>query len=235
MSRSGGGVDPRWDDLIAGWKLKEYSDGSGAVPREDVLGVYELTDTNTVASVTSGPEGEAASFDAASNEYLVSATTTDFLMLNGAPKTILVWVNPGAWPQAFNYILHYTAATAGHWFLSGSSGNSLTFRVYIAGALNSNATTAFTPDAGWHMIIGWYSAVDGKAHISVDTVDGTPGVARVLEAAGETRPLYLSYATATQDYLGYMSSLYIFNSAIGDSAAWQTDMYNAGAGRSHPS
>src|SRR3972149_1905325 len=89
--QSGGGVDPRWDDLVAGWKLDESSDGSAPVARADVLGVYELTDNNTVASAT-GKIGNAASFVTANSESLSVADTDDALDGGDRDLTYSLWI-----------------------------------------------------------------------------------------------------------------------------------------------
>jgi hypothetical protein len=209
-------VDPRWDNLVAGWNLDEESDGSGAVPRADVLETYELTDNNTVASAA-GKIGNAASFVKENSESL---TYTDFPM--PSVFTVAAWV--------------YRDTTTGTFsvFGSDSSGSGSWNLVDQGGTIYAKCGTKFVSGGSfsqprWRFLV-MTRAADGTLGISVDGgVFSTTSGAEAPDGSGRVTQIghsYNGYATGLAD------EVYVFSEVKdGD---WVSEMYNAGAGRSYP-
>ena len=222
MSRSaGGGVDPRWDDPVAGWKLKEYSDGSGAVPRADVLGVYELTDTNTTASAA-GIIGNGASIVTLDTNYLSNAA----LSFTGGSWTLVTWFKPTDL-DANRMLLGCETANTGFRVEARIGGNATVGIYDAAGSLSLTLPVAFTA-GNWTMLTLWS---DGVKTYGAFNGGGTTEAAKSPAA---NTGLNLGTKLAPSTYVnGVIDETYIFSTA--KDAAWRTDMYNAGAGRSYPS
>ena len=231
MSRSaGGGVDPRWNNLVAGWKLDEYSDGLGAVARADVLGVYELTDNNTVASAA-GKIDNGASFVALNSEALSNATLE--IARNWANGlTIAFWIKP--------LILDSTDTLMSQYF----TGKQVLFNVFAAGNLLFNYTgqdgVASLAASGngtiligsWYFVAAWFDPADGKARLSLnDGVVKVGAATTTITNAKSTNFSIGNLTVASTDSV--VDEFYIFDRV--KDAAWITDMYNAGAGRGYPS
>lgn len=217
----GGGVDPRWDDLVAGWKLDESSDGSAPVARADVLGVYELTDNNTVPSVA-GKIGNAASFTIASSEYFSNASG---VMGADANFTFAgwVWINAAAGAQIFFYQHN------GNFYLRSNAGNLELWTRAFADSLIWNGGAAIGTGA-WHFVVAWHDASTNQLGLQLDDGVVTTGATGGPNNAG-THTRFGTYEL-TQFLGGRLDECYVFD--VVKDAAWRTAMYNGGVGRSYP-
>ncbi len=154
------------DGLISHWSLDEASG-----TRADSHGTNDLTDNNTVTSAA-GKIGVAASFAAASSEYLSRADNAGLRAPAGG-FTIAAWVNP---------------ATAANQVLLGKTGGGLDREYYIRidgiGGCNfvvttdgSTATTATTgagtvPTSTWSFVVAWHDPDADTINVQVN--DSTP-------------------------------------------------------------
>ena len=214
-----GGHATLGDGLVSYWKLDE----ANSTRFDSVVATgNDLTDNNTVASAA-GIQGDAASFVAANNESLTSAT----LAVTGLPEfTVAQWIKLPAsatngevtfvewnFNSTFKYACHISRP---------AFSNSI--RVYAhtqdGSPADMQSSVSYPDDLAWHLVIAWY---DGAYHISLD--GGTPGTASVSEAiyTGANR-LEVGAAGWTQqiDEVGVWSRVL--------TAQERTDLYNSGVG-----
>jgi len=222
VSRAGGsGINPRWDDLVAGWKLDEESDGSAPVARADVLGNYELTDVNTTPSAAGIISLAAAPTGA---ESLQNANTTAFSFLSGGGlRTISFWIDISESASNRQPFGNYKANDTGSWWIYDvATTHSLYLQISTPVVKNCIHPAL---GLGWHYVVAGYDDVAGKSFIVVD--DGVPALSAAFELGavnGVTLPLTIKQETHDEVYLF----------SVTKDAAWITDMRNAGAGRSYP-
>lgn len=219
-----GGVHERWDNLIAGWKLDESSDGSAPVPRADVLETYELTDNNTTASAT-GFIGNAASLVKLDSTYLSNAAGPSAQGLG--EFLIAAWIKPSSGVHYYHHgnygaknIFIITSNTDARFYYYGATGNCIA---------RAPATLTY---GTWNLVIGWYDSATGLAYVQVN--DGT-----IFDSGATTTTPIVTALTifrigesSANTAEGLVDEFYVFSSK--KDAAWRTDMYNAGAGRSYP-
>jgi len=223
VSRAGGsGIDPRWDNLVAGWKLDEESDGLGAVARADVLGALELTDNNTVPS-TAGLIGNAASFTAASSEYLSHVHDASLNFGSAGEFTIVFWYKYGSTQPRFS---KDDGGANRSWVML----NQVFYLFYDGGGPVTTAVGAVPNDGDFHMIAVWWAA-GGKVYASVDDGVPTASAGNVATSRDTAAPFWMGRFT-TNYAGGAFDEFGIFNKA--KDSAWITDIYNGGAGRSYP-
>lgn len=156
------------NDLVSYWTLDEFSDGSAPVTRRDSVGTNHLTDNNTVASAL-GMHNNAASFVAASNEYL-SVASPGFVPATGS-WTVGGWWNfdPALQPGATAFMSHGT-----NWFFAKYNAQGLHVQAWnfeggdgtqLSNIVGGAITIA---NAGWHLLIFGYDADANKVFASVD-------------------------------------------------------------------
>ena len=222
------GPHPRWANLVAGWKLDEPSDGSVSVPRADVLGVYGLTDNNTVASVA-GVTGSAANIVGASNESL-TINTTAFRM--AGDLTLALWVQSKGTPGGDAMVGGYrdAAVTDDFQIFQGAFTNNFFARVRDSVEAEVKQTFRTVTQDAWHLLIAVYTASDRVVRLSSDGDAFTASTALTtgLRQLGTT--WRIGHPGAGQAI--YVDDTYLFSEA--KDAAWITDMYNGGAGRAYP-
>ena len=226
----GGGVDPRWDNLVAGWKLDESSDGSGAVPRADVLGTYELTDNNTTPSAA-GKISNGASFTAANSESL----TRSNMGWTSDTWTICFWFNG---PDGAGGLVELGDAWATQVFgvhLQTTGGANNQFRAWASDGVAHNGgvlVTASGTENQWHLIVATFDGTN--AHISLDGaafVDDADTIGAQYQSG--TMDLKIGEAFSGSGFLtGTLDEVYMFSDA--KNITWVSGLYNSGAGRSYP-
>jgi len=219
-----GGVNARWDNLIAGWHMDETSTGVAQVDRADVLGVYTLTDTNTVASIA-GLLGNAALFDTTNSEYLSNAT----LAFTGSDYTLAVWVKPTT-IAANKMLLGCETANTGFRAESRTTGG-INMTVYdgTGGHAGPNSFASSLVAGSWSLVFIWSDYAEGKTYIQVNLA--APVSTAFVPAAGTGLFFGRSKGVATY-FNGAVDEGSVFNVVKSD--AWRTDMYNSGAGRAYP-
>jgi len=227
IAGGGGGVDPRWDNLVAGWKLDESSDGSAPVPRADVLGVYELTDNNTTASAA-GKIGNAASFVAANSESLSLADTDNVMDGGDRDLTYSLWIKT-------------TTVTQQCIFAKSNSGGDHALFISAAGILRWEFTSfnrevqsaAAVNDGVWHHVVVWHDSSNGDLKLVVDdgAVRTTTGLVTYFT---NDQAFAIGNGVVGNHFDGAVDEFYRWDTLIGADTTWRTDMYNADVGRSYP-
>jgi len=220
----GAGVNARWNNLVGGYKMDEFSDESVGVVRADVLGVYDLTDNNTVPSIA-GIIGNAAHFTAAESEYL--STPAPALFAAGDIRTVTFWYymtadggNPSLWQVANN---------------PGDVGRAL---IYVSGTAPNKTITMYangggTTSAGffglneWHQVVYTFDGVNSHK-LYVDTV--LRATRTVTDGGGATNMFFGTSGAGFHN--GYIDEGYVFSDF--KDTDWILDMHNSGAGRSYP-
>lgn len=226
-------VDPRWDNLVAGWTLDEESDGSAPVTRADVLGTYELTDNNTVASAA-GLNGNAAS--------LVVADSTRLTYASGGPlgiagdttvRGVSFWYKPTNFTPVLQVPLDNKFAADGGYrvYLIQTTGRIWVVLNHTGGAIAYD--TGYSASAGsWNFLAFWIDSGDSKLYMQVD--DNTPTSTAAITLDANVGALYFNVGSQNNPanyFGGLIDDLYLFTSYDSDLA---TDLYNGGAGRSYP-
>ena len=216
----GGGVDPRWDDLVAGWKLDESSDGSAPVARADVLGTYELTDNNTVPSAA-GLIGNAASFTAANTERLTVSSVFDF----SGTWSIAIWVKVSGTTGFRGAYASQAGANVRGYFNTGT----YSFVNEVVGY--TPAGFSATLDENWHLVQIWHDNADDSIGCRFD--GGADATFSPRNPAADTNFVIGATTTAgSNPFNGLIDEVYIWSRVL--TSQERTDMYNSGAGRSYP-
>jgi hypothetical protein len=223
-------VHSRWADLMAGWKLDEYSAGTVQVDRADVLGNYTLTDNNTVAS-SGGMSGHAASLVSADSTYLNHATGPS--AQNKDEYLMCAWIRPSG--AGTHYYHHAQYGAQNTFFIVVNQGARFYYYGNGGNLIAQSGTTDLTYDR-WNFVVMWWDVTYGKPQIQVNNglvwdstvISGENTSGTITNAPSFWRIGESSANAAT----GLIDGFYVFDS-IKD-AAWRTDMYNAGAGRYYP-
>lgn len=208
-------------DLVAYWKLDEESG-----TRLDSFGGHDLSDNNGVGNeLTDALIGRAASFSAASSQYLSTADTTD-LSASGADlgdMTFTAWARL-ADKSAYRYIISKSATTEYYIDYNPSQDR---FRFgwgdnYVwADALGSPSVDT------WYFIVGWYDSVGNTVNIEINGLSDSAN-AGAFDPSGNGS--FLIGWQGTQGY--YMDGL------IDEVGVWRrmltsderAQLYNDGAG-----
>lgn len=215
-----------YSSLVAFWKLDEASGN-----RTDSVGANTLTDTNTVGNATGLVYGTAASFVAASSEYLTINDNTA-LSTGDVDFWVAAWFYLSA-PLATSHILAAKNATSSNreFRLGFNSGDPL-WLVMNNGGTNAQVVRGSSLSAtGWHFMLGWHDSVNNVIGLQTDAE--TPvTTAYSGGSANSTAPFRLGMLQET-------GSLY-WNSRMGPvmmgkgyvpSADDRSFLYNSGSGR----
>ncbi len=210
-----GGTSNLYTKLVAFWKLDEASGN-----RADSIGTNTLVDTNTVTSNTGLVYATAAEFTAANSERLTIADNT-VLSTGDVDFAFGCWVYwTGSGTQVFlskysDYQLYTTGAPTLLWQIPSA-------------AAGSRSVTGFTTNA-WHWAFCWHDAANNVLGVSLN--NGTPNTGATTGAPADTNAAF---------NLGSQQAGVYFNGRIGPAMMWknyiptaaeQTFLYNAGAGR----
>jgi len=232
------GVNSRWDNLIGGWPMNEFSDGSVPVTRVDALGIHNLTDTNTVPS-GAGRIWNGASFTDADNDYLINEPTSAFAFLSGASmRTVALWAyltDDAGSPLGIFSTGDVVLTREGSCQVFLSAGDLL---VEIVDSTNTaRQLNVGTPTLNaWHSIVIWHDGSPGVHHVAVD--DGTPvdfvGNYTLAAAAGSNADFVgfgvSQFSRGTMN--GVVDNAYCFSDV--KDAAWRTGFDNGGVGVEYP-
>jgi len=215
------------------WTLDEYSDGSGAVTREEASGSgLDLADTNTTASAD-GKVNRGADFEL-TNAELLSRASSAALQTGDIDFTIACWIKfetvatsqhiMGKWGAvgAYEYVLYYD-----------TGGNRLRFYVSRDGTnlANEPADVLGAPAAGtWYFVVCWHDSVANTINIQVNDA----AVDSLAHATGV-------FATATPFAIGGWNVTGNVDGVVDEAAFWKrvlttaerTALYNLGFGVSY--
>ena len=245
VTTASAGVNARWDNLTAGWKLDEESDGSAPVTRVDVLGVNDLTDNNTAPSTTDGTHGEVVDFSQASAESLSRVDDAAFGFTNKFTATI--WVNLVSYAADQTFWGKWTYSTDGGWAIGMQAGTAdlAIFIATSAGDVGTGCKMHFD-DADlslstWYLITVVYDGTQSgdadRLKVWRDTTQLTLSVsAGAVPASLQDDGADLSISKFGGALTRYMDALawnaYLFN--VAKDSTWVAGMHNSGAGRSYP-
>jgi hypothetical protein len=231
-NRAAGGVaiDPRWDNLVAGWHLDEVSG-----TRADVLGTYDLTDNNTVGVQLAGPSGVVANFVAANSEYLSRANASAANLRFGDSFSFSLWFNPTGHAESQMLVAKDYDVTRGY-AVYYDTNQKIQFQLSATGGgLNTGVVSSNTAvDNAWNFVVVEYNSSTDDASITLNGVTTTTaqGAATDESAAEfdigrEAYPGFPFYATAQIARVGAWSSV------LGTTL--RNSLFNLGAGKSYAS
>jgi len=212
-------------NLISYWKLDEASG-----TRVDSAGTNNLTDNNTVGSAT-GIIGNAASFVAASSQYLSCASNASLQMAGNTDFTISAWVKLASSISANASLVtkDSNAANSRDYTLDYLLGGG--FRFYIQGGSTYIASTAAPAATLWYFLVAWYDSSNGQLHIRINDITtydsatgatGTDVSAPEFRIGARERSIEPDYADAVIDEVGLWKRKL--------TAGEITALYNGGAG-----
>ena len=224
----GAAVDPRWDNLVAGWKLDEVSDGSAPVARADVLGNYELTDNNTVASTT-GLIGNAGAFVNADVTSLSRATDAFAITAGGSLRFISAWIKPTAFGVGNRQFLSTNNSKEGGWVMYHSDTGLPVIILNRDGGSTSIVGDAACTAGVWNFVAAWFNPTDSKLYLQLDGGAPKASAAITLDAVNTTN--IFAIGSISLNFDGAIDETYLFSAG---SDVLADDLYNTGAGRSYP-
>lgn len=225
------------DSLTAYWDLDESSG-----TRVDSVGSNDLTDNNTVGSVT-GKQGNAASFDDANDEYLSIADNSD-VSTGDIDFTIACWVRLDDKSNNYGIICKWgflNAANSREYRIFYSSGaDRFQFIVSSDGTATNevpvSADNFGSPSAGtFYFILAYHDSVNNEIGIQVNngTADTVSHSAGVYDGTASLffGALDVSGAIVPNDLDG----------AIDEAGLWKriltsqetSDLYNGGSGNTY--
>jgi len=217
------------NDLVAYWKLEEASG-----TRFDEVGSNDLTDVNTVTQAV-GKVGNAAQFTRANTEHLEIADNTD-MSTGDIDFTFALWIYPD--------VVNVTQYAFGKWGSNGqfatleyafrAANTSLVFEVSSGGTNANVIVTLAVTAATWFFIVCWHDSVANTINLQIDdgTVDDTEfsdgiqdgpadfSIGRPGEFAGSP------YWDGRIDEMGFWKRVLTTDE--------RTELYNSGAGVTHP-
>lgn len=212
---------------VASWKLEEAS-GS----RVDKKGGHTLTDNNTVTQAD-GKVGKAASFAAASSEYL---SITDNAALSGGDRsfTIAAWLYTESQAAAMEAVTkwHPTGNQREYALEYLDSSDRLRFLITQDGSTQVVATASnfgAVPNQTWMFVVAWHDATANTINIQVNngTANSTAHTTGVLDGTADF--VIGALGNASTFWNGRIDEVTFFNAVL--TAAEKTWLYNAGNGR----
>jgi hypothetical protein len=220
------------NNLVAYWKLNEVSGN-----RSDSKGSSTLTDNNTVTS-TSGKNGLAARFTAASSEFL-SSPDNAALSTGGTSYTLAGWVYLGSKSTHQTTLAKYdTGSNREYW--AGYDPTVDRFNLYLYNSAGARigyvaANNFGAPSVGvWYFLIYEYNLATDTLSISVN--NGTPNSTLANETTGDpgdtTSTFRIGGDPPAADYWdGYMDEWGMWKRVL--TAQEKADLYNASAGNTY--
>lgn len=228
------------DNIVSYWKLDEFSDGTGAVTREDSHSTNDLTDNNTTPSGT-GIIDLGADFELSSSEFLSIADASQTGLDLTSDYTISFWYKFESLPaEDDQHVLlckgGQGAGTPGSYGVGTLhvSGGQKSFRFW-----NRNTTTLDIHDFNYSILTAtWYNIIarfgdSGKTYdLAVNGVDQTQQTGTLASSNG-TGAFALNSVGAGGAYSdGIMDEVGIWSRRITDAEI--DELYNGGAGLTYP-
>ena len=216
--------------LIAYWKLDEFSDGSGAVTRNDSHGTNHLTDNGTTPSAAA-KISNGINTNPANNEYL-DIIDNAAMSVGDIDFTFTVWVKAdvltnntgllGKWGVVAEYALFFISSRFR--FAVKNSSDVQT---------NVDANSLGAPSTGtYYFIVCGHDSVTNKIFIQVNngTVDEAVTSTGVRDGANN---FYIAkYTSAADEWDGLVDEVGFWKRYL--SLAERTALYNGGTGITYP-
>lgn len=217
------------DSLISYWKLDETSGTRYDSVRSSA---NNLTDNNTVTQGT-GKIGKAASFAAASSEYLSAATNIGSFDV-GTAFSVAAWINPTL-DSADHAIVANTWSNAG-WMVRVTSGNKIRF-ILVETGVNYNGYDSSVLSAGWHYVVATYDGAGGAVKVYVDGVlDNATQISNgTVTTFSTSNPITIGQTNEAGNekyYDGLIDEVGIWSRVLTGTEI--TQLYNAGTGYQYP-
>lgn len=212
------------DHLVSWWDLEEESG-----QRNDAHGTNHLTSVNGVGAAA-GKVGQAASFVAASSQYLSRASNSS-LQVGDIAFAFALWVylTDVATPH---YILNKRAGAQDEYaLLYNNSGGTAYLEWYIwQGASSYRVQIPFSTPGTWVFIVAWFDPTAGRIYLSLN--NNTPystvvpgGGVNVSDGAFNLG----RYAGGGFHHNGRIDSVGYWKGGI-PTGTERTQLYNSGAG-----
>lgn len=220
--------------LLSCWDLNETSG-----TRVDDDGANDLTDVNTVTSVT-GLLGNSASFTAANSEYLTiaSASQSPDLSISGSAGDITVggWIYLQTKPTGGMDILskyNFANGQREYWLYWNDTNDRFEFRVFNS-TTGSNIVTASTFGAPsvdtWYWVMGWVDNTANTVNISINdgTVDSTALTVTTHNGSATFNIGATGASGGFNKMDGYRDVTAVWSKVV--SSGERTSLYNSGTG-----
>lgn len=214
-------------NLVSFWSLEEAS-GS----RADAHGSNALADNNTVTNAA-GKVGNAASFAAASSEYLSIADNASFTVTS---FTWLLWIYTGTLDTTFRFAVTKDTGGANREYGVGKddSKRAYAFCFNQAGSVVERRSTPALSDNTWYLLEIYYDSVAQLFGLRIND-----GAVAVQVPVALTAPIRDTSAALNIGRLGSGSGYW--NGLVDQVGMWsrvlttaeRTWLYNSGNGRSY--
>ena len=223
------------DDLISYWTFDEFSDGSGAVTRNDSHGTNHLTDNNTTPS-GAGKIDNAADFELDNSEYLSHVDNAD-LGFGDDDFTFAYWVNhesTGGTTQ--RHISKWDSVSDQRNYLTGYKGPDDRFNFLVSDDGEDSTEVVDTnlgaPSTGiWYFIVVWHDKTANTINIQINNgaVDSTAHPTGINDDA---EPFNVGRLSGGSQYMdGLIDEVGLWGRVL--TADERTDLYNNGRGNAY--
>ena len=223
--------NPGRTNLISWWDLDEPS---GA--RADSHGSNNLTDTNTVTSVT-GKVNVAADFDGGNEESLEIADN-DSLSMADIGMTIGCWMSDIQVGSAATLDLLTKWGAAGNYEYAIQMVKSATGQkpqLIVSGDGTNTTTIAASveiTDGNWHFIVAWHDPTANTINIQLDNATATSASHTTGIFDGNSKFCMAARSSGvTNVWTGSIDEAFIYRRVL--TSAERTWLYNSGNGRSY--
>ena len=217
---------PLLSGLAAYWNLNETGG-----PRADSLGVSNLTDNNTTLAAP-GKIGNAASFVAASNQFL-SVASNAALSMGDIDFSFGCWINPTSALDT-HPILAKDGVSAAREYNLIQIDAALTWFVFGAAGAVIGRVTHPTPlsAATWYFVVVDHDATNNLVHIYLNDDAGASVVTTGAAIAG-AQAFRIGSDNGTTRFFGGLIDEALAARRLW-SAAERTQLYNGGSGTTFP-
>jgi len=220
-------MSPLLTDLVSYWKLDEVS-GS----RADAHGSNTLTDNNTVGSAA-GIISNAASFVAASSEYLSDTSVTP--SISTVLYSVSAWVYPSSLTGRFTVFQIRNSGgerDGGLIEIGNGSGVAGSVSVNVNAFWVTTSASVLTANAWNHIVvtIGGTGTTDRKIYVNGVDVTASPSGTLTGQTCDQ---LYIGARNgASNFYGGRIDEVGVWNRVL--TSAEVTQLYNGGAALAYP-
>lgn len=218
------------DNLVSYWKLDEVSG-----TREDIHGVNDLTDNNTVTSTT-GKINLAADFEKDSSEYLSITDGSQVGLDITDDLSISLWMKKES-STAAQYpalIQKWGVPTLRQYTIDlYDTENQISFGISSDGTTLTSSEKSFDPtDGQWYHIALVYDASAGSAEFFIDSVSQTAATGLANSIANVGGLFNLGSNQQVFFYDGLIDECGIWSRTL--TSAEVVQLYNGGAGLAYP-
>lgn len=211
------------DNLIAYYSLDDATDAH--------TNSYDLTNNNTV-TFTAGKVGNAATFSAASSQYLSHADNADFSM-GDVDFTVAAWIKTSATGTVAGMVGKFTTATNDREYILRRRFGEPRFVVSSAGNVESaSADRGSDISTGtWYFVVGVHDAANDEIILYVD--NETPVTTAYSSGVFDGVAAFTIGARATPSnyFDGQIDEVAVWKRALSPSEI--AELYNSGSGRDY--